>query len=410
MVLQAETRESLRAHIGYNLGPNVLYVSSASSNGDTTSLIDNTLRGGNDVHNGKWILLTSGNNDGEVTAVDDYAQTGTDCTLAPAISNGTSANDTYEMWEAKYHPTRINDFINQSIIAATRRVYDPVEDTSLFADGGSTRLAIPSNISVIYELSYRESYASKRIHAFGATFDETTVANITQALDTEDRKQGGQSLKLTIAAGASANDLITDSITSIDISKYTHLEFWAKSSITTSAADFHILLDDTAACASALETLAFPALTADTWAHVSVALSARESLTAIISVGYRYTQDVGACTVWLDDMRVVNNDSFVWQQIPGHLWSVDRNARDLILTGGAKSSIGYKMLKIRGGDKPALLTADTSTTEVSDDFVIAYATALALASQGDPKAGFWFDEAHRAKRRMPLLVGARMVE
>ena len=71
-VIQGRTREQLRQHIGYALG--ALYVSSASTDGSTTTLVDNTLvLGGADNHIGKWMRLTSGDDDGAVRRITDSA-------------------------------------------------------------------------------------------------------------------------------------------------------------------------------------------------------------------------------------------------------------------------------------------------------------------------------------------------
>ena len=60
--IQGRTREQLRQHIGRTLG--AVYVSSASTSGSTTTLVDNTIvLGGADNQIGKWIRFTSGSND-----------------------------------------------------------------------------------------------------------------------------------------------------------------------------------------------------------------------------------------------------------------------------------------------------------------------------------------------------------
>ena len=78
------------------------------------------------------------------------------------------------------------------------------------------------------------------------------------------------------------------------------------------------------------------------------------------------------------------------------------------------------MIKLSGGDKPALLTTDTSTTEIDDSYIIARATGLAFAAaSGGPStdpdalrqaAAFWFGLAEQAKRAFPLLITGRAVE
>ena len=103
--------------------------------------------------------------------------------------------------------------------------------------------------------------------------------------------KGSASNKFVIAAGASAGDIATDSITSVNLAKYDYIEFWIKSTVATSAGNLKILLDDSASCASPIETLNVPALTANTWKYCRVALSNPHTDTAIISVGLEYIPD-----------------------------------------------------------------------------------------------------------------------
>ena len=152
-------------------------------------------------------------------------------------------------------------------------------------------------------------------------------------------------------------------------------------------------------------------------------LSTPELDTAIISIGLEQQTDIGggaAYYVWLDDIKVVENDTAYWEIFPKHLWKIDRSARDLVLTDSGKFEAGYSMLKISGGDKPALLSAETTATEIDDSYIIARATGLAFASasggQGtDPdqlrqQAAFWLGVAEQAKRSFPLLITGRAVE
>lgn len=81
--------------------------------------------------------------------------------------------------------------------------------------------------------------------------------------------------------------------------------------------------------------------------------------------------------------------------------------------------VGYAALRIQGGDEPAVLSSEGSTTQVYDAYVIYYATALALQSRGggpqtDPDerrkaADTWFDRAGVAALTFPLLENARLV-
>ena len=418
--LVGRTREELRVSVGHNLGAVFTGTTSSTGHSDGTKLYDTSLPGGNDDHNGKWVVITSGTNDGEIRQVTNYVSSTGEVEVRTAFTAQVANSVTFELWDQVYPPARIHDIMNQSIIEATGRVYDPEEDVSLHGDGSQARFDLPSEFSMLQRVEYRGSVYSTRLHACAEAFDETVDSDITVSLDTKDKRQGSQSCKFVIAAGASAGDIATDSITSKDISGYAYIEFWAKSTVATSASNLKILLDDTASCASPLETLDVPALTADTWTFCRVALANPETDTAIISVGLEYDSDIGACTVWLDDISVVRNDTAIWRRLPKHLWSVDKEARDLILTSEGRGLVGSSLIKLVGGDDPALFTAESSATELDDFYVIARTTGLALASaSGGPStdpdskrthAGYWFGMAASRMRSWPPLKDIRRVE
>jgi hypothetical protein len=418
-IVQGRTRAQLRQSIGYNLG--ATYVSSASGTGTTTTLVDSTLIGGDDNHIGKWIVFNDASvSTVEISRVSDYTASSTTLTVSPAFANATATSDTYELWDDIYPPLRVEDFINQSILDATGHAYDPVESLALHSDGKTQRFDIPSGISMIQNVYYRTSVDSARLLSCNSAMDETVDSDFTITADTKMKKQGTASNRIVIADGASAGDIATDSITSKDISQYDYIEFWVRSSVATSSGNLKILLDDTASCASPIETLSVPALSIDTWTFCRVALANPEDDTAIISVGLEYDSDLGACTVWLDDISVVANDSAEWIKVPRNLWKIDKQEKDIVFDNYYHGIARYNLLKIVGGDKPALLTADTDTSELDEQYLIARATALAFASaSGGPNtdpdnknnmAGFWMGMSQQAKRQIPLLTDVRLVE
>ena len=487
-VIQARTREQLRQDIGYALGS--LSVSAATESGSTTTLKDNSIvLGGADSQIGKWIRFTSGSNDTLTRRVTDsyILNDVTTLTFMPAVGTVT-AIESYELWDVEYNPDIIDNFINQSITSVTGAAYDPIENISLHGDKKQTRFDIPSGISMISKIEYRDKIYSTRIHSCASDFDEhstllaTTLssaitdadatsvavtsaselrdgqqilvdsekmtississntltvsrgaggtANVTHSdgasvllfpiTDTQDKKQGTASNKFIIPAAAGANQIVTDSITSKDFSKYDTIEMWVKSTVATSAGNLKLLLDDTASCASPLETRDIPALSADTWTFVRMSLSNPETDTAIISVGLEYDADLGACTIWIDDIMAVASDTAEWGTLPRHLWKIDKEARSLILVRDGKDAVGYSLMKITGGDKPALLSSDATSTEVDDNFIVANTVNMALISSSggpttDPDAkrqlsAYWAAMAERARNSLPMLVNVRSVD
>ena len=418
--IQGRTLKQLRQAVGFNLG--ALHTGTAYDAGSNTTLISLTFVGGDDSYNGKWIAVADASNSDstEFRIISDYTASAYRATLQQQLSFATAAGDSYEVWDEPYKPETINEFINQAIVDSTGKVYDPIENISLHGDGKQTRYDIPSGISQISKIEYRNKISYTRLHDCGTTFDEKTDGDFTQSLDTKDKKQGTQALKMVIASGASAGDFVTDSITSKNISGYDYIEMWVKSTVATSAGNLKLLLDDSASCASPLETLSIPALSADTWTFVRMQLSTPELDTAIISVGLEYDSDLGACTVWIDDITAVKNDTAEWATLDRRLWKIDKEARDLILLRDGQDAIGYALIKIVGGDKPALLSAETDTTEIPEAYIIAFATARALlANSGgastDPDsrrqlAAYWDGETNRAKASFPMLNNVRTVD
>ena len=158
---QGRTREELRKSIGRNLIGYRLIVSAATSAGDTTGLIDDTLLGGDDNYNGWWFVATSPTaNAGMVRRVSDYDSATARLSWAQALQQATALNDTYELWPSEYPPDVIHDYVNQAIGEAAGHVYEAVEDVSLQAGGGRARFAIPANVDAISKVQVRVSTSS----------------------------------------------------------------------------------------------------------------------------------------------------------------------------------------------------------------------------------------------------------
>ena len=421
-ITQGKTLEDLRKAIGRNLGKMVTGTTSGS--GSTTTAVDATLFGGDDEYNGYYIRITSGTYDGTTRRITDYTSSTGTMTFA-AVAGTIAGSVTYELWENGFDPDVIDEYINQSMWEITGRVYDPVENLDVHTDRINARWEIPSGIEMIQDVYYRDKFTVKELLSCDSVFDETVDSDFTVSVDTEDYKKGSASNKFVIAVGASAGDIATDSITSVNLAKYDYIEFWIKSTVATSAGNLKILLDDSASCASPIETLNVPALTASTWKYCRVALSNPHTDTAIISVGLEYDSDLGACTVHLDDIKAVKNDTSTWTKLPRYQWRIDKegeqgaSTQDLVLTDGGRAEVGYSLIKLVGGDEPAELSADSDTTEVPERFIVAYATALsAQAGSLRPDAdidsmrnlaAFWFAKSEQAKNDLPFLTNARLV-
>ena len=419
-VTQSKTLEDLRKAIGRNLGKMVTGTTSGS--GSTTTAVDATLFGGDDEYNGSYIRITSGTYDGTTRRITDYtASTGT-MTFA-AVAGTIAGSVTYELWESGFDPDVIDEYINQSIWEITGRVYDPVENLDIHTDRINARWEIPSGINMIQDIYYRDKFTVKQLHNCNTAFDESVDSDFTITADTEDYKTGSASNKIVIAVGASAGDTASDTITSVNISKYDYIEFWIKCSEDTSAGNLKIHLVDAEAIE---ESLNVPALTGNVWKYCRVALVAPYDNTAITQVRFEYDSDLGACVVHLDDIKVVKNDTAVWEKLPRDTWRIDKegttqgaSTADLVLSDRGRALASYRLIKLSGGDVPAELSADSSTTEVPERYIVAYATALA-AQAGSTRtdvdiegmrnlAAFWFAKSEQARNDMPFLTNVRTI-
>ena len=170
------TREQLRKSIGRNLSGHRLIVSAATSDGDKTGLIDDTLLGGDDNYNGWWFVATSPMaNASTVRRVSDYASATSQLSWTRPLPEATVVNGTYELWPSEYPPGVIHDYINQAIGESAEHIYEPVEDISLHAGGGLARFPVPEGVDAISKVQVRVSAASIPVHQAGSAVDEGTA-------------------------------------------------------------------------------------------------------------------------------------------------------------------------------------------------------------------------------------------
>ena len=418
-VTQGKTREDLRKAIGRNLQK--MITGTTSGSGSTTTALDTTLFGGDDEYNGSYIRITSGTYDGTTRRITDYTSSTGTMTFA-AVGGTVAGSVTYELWSDGFDPQVIDEFINQAVWEATGRIYDPEESLEVHTDKVNARWEIPSQFAMIQDIYYRNKVTAKELHGCNTAFDDSVDSDFTITANTEDYKKGSASNKIVIAAGASAGDTASDTITSVNIEKYDYIEFWIKSTVATSAGNLKIHLVDAGGIEESLDV---PALTADTWKYCRVALSNPEDNTAITQVRFEYDSDLGACVVYLDDIKAVKNDTATWTKLPRYQWRIDKegeqgaSTQDLVLTDGGRAEAGYSLIKLVGGDEPAELSADSDTTEVPERYIVAYATAL-MAQAGSLRpdadidsmrnlAAFWFAKSEQAKNDLPFLTNVRLV-
>lgn len=133
-------------------------------------------------------------------------------------------------------------------------------------------------------------------------WNETSTGGVT--LSTTTGKVGTNAARATTVSIGATTILMSEAI-SVDLSTYDAIVLWIRSSVNTAAGDLRILLDDTANCASPLENLQVPALTAATWTRVLLKFATPANLTAIISIGLKQQVDLADGTFDIDDVQAL---------------------------------------------------------------------------------------------------------
>ena len=386
-VIVGQTREELRKSIGHNLG--AIRVGTMTSSGSTSTGVDAEMPNANDHENGNHLVFTSGTNDGAIRIQTSYVgSSSTFTTRGDVLAASTADGDTYESWDEDMPPARVHDMIDRAVRTITRKGAPPSTDISLHTYRDRRNYEFPTAFVGLQHLNYRSSYTWTSIHNCNTVFDELVDTDVTASADGEDYASGNSANKFVLAAGLGATDIIaSDNISSLDLSGYDTVEFWIKSTVALTAGQLRLRLSASASAAATTEELAIPATSAGTWTRHQVALANPQSDTAIISVGLIHTSDIGAATVWLDEVRAFVEDSSIWSRVSRANYTRDKDRRELVLNGAAYSQTRYSLLKMEGYKKPTALTADSSTCDVEPEYLIMRTTAWLMRARGNRYAG-----------------------
>lgn len=120
----------------------------------------------------------------------------------------------------------------------------------------------------------------------------TASANVTASNDATIKVNGSSSTKLVIAAAFTTGIAGYINFAAVDTTTTSYVHFWIRSTKVTTAGQLRLAIDDTNACASPLTYYDVPALVADTWTQVEVAIGGG-SAAAVLSVGLDITVDMG---------------------------------------------------------------------------------------------------------------------
>lgn len=169
-------------------------------------------------------------------------------------------------------------------------------------------------------------------------------ANVTSTADTSVKLRDSKSAKHVIAVDFTTGIVSSeDDVQNADISAATntHLSFWVYSDTAVANDVLRLRLSEqaTGGTGATYADYTIPAITADTWQHVSVAIASPvadnggtypDDLNALASVALVAQSDPGTITVYLDDIRT--SKEFIGDE--DNRWSITTYSDEFILSNG----------------------------------------------------------------------------
>ena len=369
--IQSRTRLQIRQSIGYILGTLILGTQTAST--DTTSVIDtfNLYKGADNEYRGREVYVSTPT--GSIVAGEKRyvaSSVSTDATVSTAFTATVTIGDIWEMWRI-FGTAEVNEMINQAIMEVTDDClqFRTTEDT--FTEAGKYEYDALSSFKGLHLVEYQFSIGVS--HLLEDCEDAWTAgSNATVTADTGFKKLGKASVKVVVVSAGASEILAYEDISSIDISDATKVEFWLYSSIAVSAGDLQIRLDDTAAIASAVESIDIPAMDANTWYRHSLSLANPQSDTAIISLGIFQVTNLADFTFYIDDVIAVDPQTRVYKELNPEQWFIVKGSTNYLrLTKGGLTATGsITPLRLSGYQLPVLLNADATASEIDPQWII----------------------------------------
>jgi len=409
-VTQARTRKQVRQSIGLALGGFDLsdgaIEHTADDTGSLVTIHDSSLLfGSNNEHRGKWVVSTvvaTDSNAGLIRRVWESSPDARELRLATPLLKETDSSFTYELWRADMPPQMVNEMMNRYISNITRKGSVPTQDISIHLGGNIYNFPLPSNMIGVQTVSYRESVVSESVRPCDAAW-ANPQSNVTAAADSEDLREGNSSCKLTIADAFSLGTglVANDTFTALDLSGYTHIEFWMKSTAATDSAAYDLFLNDTST-----EQLSVPAMSANTWTYHQVALANPQSDSAIATIGIKADSDPGAVTIWIDDVKAIRSGTEAWTSVHRDFWRVEKDDRRLELDPSGLPGYASGLLRLKGLRVPALLSNDSDICEVDPEYVVHSVVAEVLRATADLTGDQRNAKAIEASRREAMAVSA----
>ncbi len=388
MPIASLDRQTIRERVGYNLGTMVLSTASAIGGAGKTTLVDTIGlgRGGDDEYTGWHLQMISGTatNIGLKRWVSDFAASTGTLTFA-ALTDQVAAADGYELWSPPYDIDHVNALISQAEDIAKRVAFIDKESHGVFTQADKYLYGIPSGFVGIHTLEYNYHTGEEiTLENCDNVWDESVDTDVTATADSTINQEGSACLKLVVAAGCAAHDILATQVIDADLTGCSEVEIWIYSTVALNAGDIHLLLDDTALCASPVETLDIPATAANTWTRHVISLANPQSDGALVSIGFEMEVDKGAFTLYADYITAVRGSSRDYKLLTPEHWDIVRGSTDyLTLTAlGLDTISANRLLRLTGYQALTSMSADGSTAEIDPAAIINWVTAtLQLSSE-----------------------------
>ena len=244
----------------------------------------------------------------------------TSTTTWDVISQGLEIDDCEAAWDASANVTSVADGTITGVIASISDYSGTVAGTVLVTDvahGLSTGHIVIISGTTTYDGTYTVTVVDVDTfyitHAYGATSTGVWTTSYYKL-------RGTYSAKHIIAAAFTTGIVSSeDDVQTADISaaSNTYLSLWIRSTGTHAADVFRLRLSEqaTGGTGATYADYTIPAITADTWTHVLVAIASPvaddggtypDDLNALASVALVAQSDPGAVTIHLDDIRTID--------------------------------------------------------------------------------------------------------
>lgn len=206
------------------------------------------------------------------------------------------------------------DMILNNIISGFATGISSAADTRVYVDYNdiyNCGTAISGPTSGIHELAVDPLFSNAGgtlIHDCETAWDEYVGTGVTATADGTTKIIGTYSARATCLASTGVERIMTVAIPPTDMSGYNGIGFWARSTVTLTAGDWKLLLDNTAHCSSPIKTLSLPGIPQNTWCLIYLDGGDMSGCTSIVSVGLYQAVDKGAMSFYIDDVRGCDND------------------------------------------------------------------------------------------------------